>query len=105
MPTRGSPTAGTKPPALSELREVVLPITRAHRIRHVRVFGSYARGDQRRRSDLDLFVRMPPGSSLFALGRLQVELEEALERKVDLIPDDSIKPALRARILSEAKPL
>ncbi len=90
------------PPAT---RAQVLRIAQARGVRNVRVFGSFARGEQRAASDIDLLVEMPEGSSLFDLARLKVELEEALGRKVDVVPDDSIKPVLRDRILAEARAL
>lgn len=80
-------------------------IARAHGAGKVRVFGSFARGDQRAGSDIDLLVEMPAGSSILDVACLKVELEAALRRKVDLVPDDSIKPVLRDRILAEARPL
>jgi predicted nucleotidyltransferase len=69
------------------------------------VFGSFARGQQHQRSDLDLLVDLPAGCSLLDLARLKVELEARLRRKVDVIPEGSLKPALRDRILAEARPV
>jgi len=83
----------------------VLPIARRYGARNVRVFGSVARGDERARSDIDLLVTMPARATLFDLGGLKMDLEEALRRNVDVVPDDSIKPSLRDRILTEARPL
>lgn len=84
---------------------VVLPIARAHGAKNIRVFGSFSRGEQRTRSDLDLLVQLPAKASLFDLAGLKVDLEEALKRKVDVLTDDGISPYLRKRILEEAKPL
>jgi uncharacterized protein len=90
---------------LLKLRAIILPITRAHGVRNVRIFGSFARGEQRRTSDVDLLVDLPDGMSLFGLSGLKIKLEEAVKRKVDVIPADSIKPALRKYILADARPL
>jgi uncharacterized protein len=102
LPRRPHPTRATLSPAT---RARILRIARAYGVRNVRVFGSFARGDQRTGSDIDLLVEMPEGSSLLDLAGLKVALEEALRRKVDVVPDDSIKPALRDRILTEARAL
>ncbi len=93
------------PPSLAALRGPVLRIARAHGVRNVRVFGSFARGEQRRWSDLDLLVDLPDGMSLFELIGFKHALEEAVRRKVDVVPATSVKPALRERILGEARPL
>jgi predicted nucleotidyltransferase len=92
-------------PRLRSLRATVLPIARAHGASNIRVFGSFARGEQRKGSDVDLLVHLPARASLLDLVGLKLDLEDALGRKVDVVPDDSIKPALRDRILSEARPL
>ena len=69
---------------------------------NVRVFGSVARGQDRSDSDVDLLVDLSPGVSLFTLARLQRELEQLLSARVDLIPDDGLKPAGEGTIHTEA---
>ena len=62
------------------------------------MFGSVARGEDRPGSDVDLLADLPPGLSLFGLGRLEAELEGILGTRVDLIPAADLKPAVRARV-------
>jgi uncharacterized protein len=64
----------------------------------VRVFGSVARGDEGGDSDLDLLVHLPDGAGVFALARLKHDLEELLRVSVDVIPDEGVKPRMRANI-------
>lgn len=104
MPKKRSIKA-KKQPTIAEIRKVVLPITREYNVRNVRIFGSFARGEPRMRSDIDLLIDPPDGMTLFDLSGLKIDLEEALERKVDVVPADSIKPALREYILTDARPL
>jgi uncharacterized protein len=92
-------------PTIAQLRTAVLRVARRHGVQSVRVFGSFARGEQRTTSDLDLLVEMPDGSSLFDLAGLKIELEETLRRKVDVLTEDGISPYLRDRILRDARPL
>jgi uncharacterized protein len=94
-----------KTEALVRLRPIVLRVAKVYGARNVRVFGSFARGEQRRTSDLDLLVEMPEESSRLDLAGLKVDLEEAIGRKVDVVLPHCIKPLLRDRILSEARPL
>ena len=87
------------------MKPAVLRITREYGVRNVRIFGSFARGEQRRTSDVDLLVDLPKGMTLLELVGLKLDLEEQLGRKVDVIPADSIKRALRPYILADARPL
>ena len=86
-------------------REAILRIAAQHGARNVRVFGSVARGDDRANSDVDLLVEMGDDRSLLDLVGLEQDLGELLERHVDVLTDDSIHPALRARITAEARTL
>jgi predicted nucleotidyltransferase len=90
---------------LGSFRAIILPIARRHHARNVRIFGSFARGDERHSSDIDILVRMPARASLLDLIGLKQDLEAALRRKVDLLTDDGLSPYLRERILREARPL
>lgn len=74
-------------------------------VRNIRVFGSFARGEARPDSDLDLLVEYVPGHGGFAFIEFCQEVEALLNRKVDVVTEKSLKPALRDRILAEALPL
>ena len=100
-----STIAGHLPRELVRARREVLRIAEKHGASHVRVFGSFARGEQRRDSDIDLPVDLPLSVGLLELVGLQQDLERALGRKVDVVPEDSLKPSLRPTILSESRPL
>lgn len=71
--------------------------------RHIRVFGSVARGEERPDSDVDFLVEFDPGYDLFAQ-RLPLarQLAELLGRPVDLVPEHELNRHLRDRILREA---
>jgi uncharacterized protein len=91
--------------ALLAHRERVLGIAAARGAKNVRVFGSVARGVDRDGSDVDLLVDLPHGTSLLAIVGLQLDLEDTLGIKVDLCTERELHPALKERILSEARPL
>lgn len=73
--------------------------------RDVRVFGSVARGEDDEGSDVDLLFVMERPLSLMELGRLEDEVSAAVGVPVDLVPESSLRPALRDRALVEAVPL
>ncbi|MDP2153461.1 MAG: nucleotidyltransferase [Methylotenera sp.] len=63
------------------------------------------RGNDTNDSDLDLLVDVLPGTTLFDLGGLQVELEDLLGVPVDLRTPGDLPLKFRAQVLVEAKPL
>ncbi len=69
------------------------------------VFGSYARGEQKKRSDIDLLVELPEKMTLFGMGGLKVDLEEKIGKKVDLVEYSCIHPLLKEDILKEQMPI
>lgn len=71
-------------------------------VKRAAIFGSFARGDATKNSDIDLLIEFKGKSkSLLDLAGLKIQLEESLGRKVDLITYNSLHPSLRDRILSE----
>ncbi len=93
--TRASGPIGHR---LRRRRAAVLALAARHGISDVRVFGSVARGEDGPTSDLDLLVRLPEGAGLFLLGRFKEDLEAVLHVTVDVVPDDGVKPRVRANI-------
>lgn len=90
---------------LQQKRDEIIQIAARHGARNLRLFGSVARGDDRAGSDVDLLVNMEPDRSLLDIVGLGQDLEELLERRVDVLTDASLHPALRERILAESRPL
>jgi uncharacterized protein len=91
--------------ALASKREQVLALAAARGVCDLRVFGSVARGEDCDGSDLDLLIEMPLGTSLLQIVGLQQDLEDVLGIPVDLCTDRELHPALRPRVLAEARPL
>jgi uncharacterized protein len=79
-------------------RDALIAAAAAHGVRNLRVFGSVARGEDRSDSDVDLLADLPPGLSLFGLGRVEADLEAILGTRVDLIPAADLKPGVRERV-------
>jgi predicted nucleotidyltransferase len=71
-----------------------------YKVREIGIFGSYAKNEQKRGSDLDLLVEFyePVGLGYF---ELKYFLEDVLEIKVDLVTKMGIKPRLKDKILKE----
>ena len=90
---------------LASQRTHILALAAARGASRVRVFGSVARGEDREGSDLDLLVDLPSGTSLLRIVGLQLDIEDAMGVKVDLCTERELHPALKQRILTEARTL
>ena len=73
-----------------ELKHIVTPIAKFHRLGHVYLFGSYARGDATATSDIDLCIDASSLHGLFSLGGLYADLEGALQKDLDLLTENSL---------------
>lgn len=72
---------------------------------NIRLFGSVARGEDDVDSDVDLLVDVEESTGLFALGRMRSVAERILNVAVDVVPANSLKPDVSAKVLAEAVPL
>jgi len=70
-----------------------------------RVFGSIVHGNDKDGSDLDLLVDPLPGTTLFDLGGLQIELETLLGVPVDVLTPGDLPVKFRSQVLAEARPI
>ena len=83
----------------------MLRAARASGVRIHGVFGSVARGEDGPDSDIDLLVDLPPGLGLFGVARLQRELQQILDARVELIPAADLKPGVRPAAVADLVPL
>ena len=103
MSTKIKTSASTS--TIADIRMIVHDIADGYGVKNIRVFGSFAHGNQRKSSDIDLLIDLPKDASLLDLVGLKLDLEDALHRKVDVVTPAYIKPALRCRILAESRSL
>lgn len=91
---------------LRQMNDLLNSMAAQYGARHLRVFGSVARGEERPDSDVDFLVELPRGYDLFTQ-RMPLEqgLGELLNRKVDLVPEHELNVHVRAQVLAEAVPL
>lgn len=86
-------------------RQQILSIARENGICNVRVFGSMARNDANEASDLDLLVELEEGRSGFALGGFLEAVSKLVHRKVDVVTEKALHPAIHDKIMREARVL
>jgi len=87
----------------AEIEKKVIDVLGKYNARHISIFGSFARGEARPGSDLDLLVDFMERKSLLTLVRIERELSEAVGMKVDLLTEQAISPYLIDTIKSELK--
>lgn len=82
-------------------RDEILRIAARHGARDVRIFGSVVRGEAGRDSDVDFLVRLDDDRSLLDHIALIRELEDLIGCRVDVVAEDDLHRAIRARVLAE----
>ena len=90
---------------LAGIKATIVPILKSSGVRRASIFGSAARGEMRRRSDIDILVDIPKAIGLLEFVAIKLRLEEALRRKVDLVEYGAIKAALKREILKDEVPV
>ena len=85
--------------SLAEKREEILKAAASHGAKNLKVFGSFARGEERPDSDIDLLVEMAPDRSLLDIIAIKNALEDITHRKVDVVTEKALSPYLRDKIL------
>jgi len=90
---------------LEERRAEILALAAQHGATDVRVFGSVARLEDDAQSDIDFLVRLEPGRSLPDLGALLMDLQDLLDRDVDIVTEAGLRSRIQDRVMAEARAL
>lgn len=72
-----------------------------YKVRRLGIFGSFIRGEQKEDSDVDILVTFEEPISLLKLVNFENYLQDIIGIKVDVIPENNIRPELRDIILNE----
>lgn len=90
---------------MQQVRKKIIDILRRNDAKRASFFGSIARGEMAQDSDVDLLVEFEGRKSLLDIAGLKIELEDALNKRVDVITYRSLHPLLKDRILAEQVPI
>lgn len=88
---------------LSEIQEKANPILRSYHVRKASVFGSVARGEDSNDSDVDMLVEFGEPIGMVGYMRFIGQLEQSLQKKVDVVTEKSINKFIRPYILPDLK--
>jgi len=86
---------------IKEIKEIIIPILKKWDVKKASIFGSHVRGEATEDSDVDILVELKDDLNIFDFIEIKLELENAINKKVDLIEYQMIKPALKEYILKE----
>lgn len=93
------------PEILQKSKQQITEICRQYKIRELSLFGSQVRGDFSPKSDFDFLVEFQPEAEIgfIELGFIQEELENIVEKPVDLVPKDGLKKLIKRQVLEESE--
>ena len=86
---------------LEKLRRQITPTLKKHDVIRASVFGSYARGEETLKSDIDMMVEFSGKKSLLDLVGLKLDLEDKIGKKIDVSTFKAIHHLIRDRVFKE----
>lgn len=91
----------------SEVHQKIIDILRAHGAEYIALFGSTARGEARPDSDLDVLVRFNENENISLLDHIGImhEIEDAIQKKVDLVTERSLKKTIAPFVKNDLRVL
>ncbi|HLD58733.1 MAG TPA: nucleotidyltransferase family protein [archaeon] len=84
---------------LNQLKPKIVRVLKKHGVKKAGVFGSYAKGNPKKSSDVDILIELGRDVSLFGFAGIKLELEDSLKKRVDLVEYCCIKPLIRESVL------
>lgn len=92
-----------KPEIIDIIKSIKPEMEAIYGVKQVGLFGSFLRGQQKKKSDIDILVSFSRDIDLFDFLGLREYLEERLHHKIDLVMESALKPHIGKRVLSEVE--
>jgi predicted nucleotidyltransferase len=86
-----------------KLHEMLPELQEDYNVSYIGLFGSYVRGEETHKSDLDVLVEFSKTPTIFKFVNLENYLSDSLGVKVDLVMKDALKPTIGKYILNEVE--
>jgi predicted nucleotidyltransferase len=82
----------------------ILPIIKEYNINYAAIFGSYARGEETKTSDLDILVSFTKPVTYFDLIEIEEKIADKVKiKKIDLITKKALHPAIKKHVMKDIK--
>jgi len=92
----------TKDPRYVKIYNAIEPFIAEFGIKQIRIFGSYARGDENAKSDIDIIVDISNPIGIYQFIGLKQDIAKTLNKKIDLFKPNNIEPIIKDKIMAEA---
>src|SRR3989344_511907 len=86
---------------IEKIKKKIIPVLKEFKVTKAGIFGSYARGEQKKNSDLDILIKIHNDAGLLTLIGLKLELQKVIKRKVDLVEYETIRKEVRENMLND----
>lgn len=87
---------------MQQYKDLIIPVLKRFNIRRAAIFGSIAKHTETAQSDIDILIEAGNGFTLFDALKLESELSEITNRRIDIVEFSAIKPSLEKEILRTA---
>ncbi|MFZ5645901.1 MAG: nucleotidyltransferase family protein [Bacillota bacterium] len=89
---------------IETIKTKAVPILKKYGVTGASVFGSYARGEQKKKSDIDFLIEYPSGAlTLFSLVKMNNDLKRVLKKKVQIVTLNSLSPYIKDNVLKDKR--
>ena len=88
---------------IEEVKQKASPVLERHGVAYAAVFGSVARGEDKAQSDVDILVRLGRPTGMVGYMQLVEGLEQSLDKKVDLVTEQSLNQHVRQYVIPDLK--
>lgn len=86
---------------IEKIKSKITPLLKKYKVTQAGIFGSYARSEQKKNSDIDILIKIHDKAGLLEIIGLKLELEKLIKRKVDLVEYETIRKELKKQILND----
>jgi predicted nucleotidyltransferase len=86
---------------IESIKQKILPIFKKYNVTKAGIFGSFARGNNKKKSDIDILAEIDKKYSLYDVIGMQLLLQKVLKKKVDLVEYELIRPEIKENILND----
>jgi uncharacterized protein len=85
----------------ADIKENISPIFKEYGIKRAGLFGSFSRGEETSKSDVDILVSLGKPMGMFKYMHMVRDIEQKLGRKVDIVTENSINKFLKPYIIKD----
>jgi len=86
---------------IEKIKKEIIPVLKEYKVTQAGIFGSYARGEQKNNSDIDILIKIDDKAGLIEIIKLKGLLQKVTKKKVDLVEYETIRKELREQILND----